>query len=228
MKRTAIGLLVAALALVAQKADDAERMLKAAQNIELVDGNLQAAIAQYKKLAEGGNRAVAAKALLRMAECYQKMGDAESKKIYERVVREYGDQKEAVALAETKLGRGGEKPLVIRELWSGGDVDLNGSPSPDGRYITYANWKNKGNLAIRDLKTGESRDLTHETDGSFAEDGVFTPDGRHIFYLWYSEPKAEYELRTMAADGTGVKLTSNAEFAPAADSRDGKLLAGVV
>lgn len=38
------------------------------------------------------DRAVVATALVRMAECYQKLGDAESRKIYERVAREFADQ----------------------------------------------------------------------------------------------------------------------------------------
>ena len=55
---------------------DVERLLKAAMNTELVDGNLKLAIEQYKKVADSGNRALAAQALLRMADCYQKLGDA--------------------------------------------------------------------------------------------------------------------------------------------------------
>ena len=89
-----------------------------------------------------------------------------------------------VAAAHAKLERGGDRPLVIRQVWSGDEIDLNGSPSPDGRYIGFTNWKNKGNLAIRDLRTGESRDVTHDTDWSFAEESLFTPDGSHIVYLW--------------------------------------------
>ena len=40
---------------------------------------------------------------MRMAECYQKLGDAESRKIYEQVVKDYADQKEAVTLARARL-----------------------------------------------------------------------------------------------------------------------------
>jgi hypothetical protein len=31
-----------------------------------------------------------------MAGCYQKLGDAQARAIYERVVREFGDQRDAV------------------------------------------------------------------------------------------------------------------------------------
>ena len=56
--------------------------------------------AKYAK----SDRGVAATALVHMAECYQKMGDAESRKIYEHVVRDFADQKEAVAVAHARLG----------------------------------------------------------------------------------------------------------------------------
>jgi hypothetical protein len=35
---------------------------------------------------------MAAKALIRMAECYQRLGDAQARKVYERVLVEYADQ----------------------------------------------------------------------------------------------------------------------------------------
>src|SRR5436305_10943351 len=120
MNRTILALAIAAVAMVAEerKAADAELRLQAAIHAEMVDGNCKAAIEQYKKVAESGNRAVAAKALIRMAECHQKLGDAESKKIYERVAREYADQKEPAAIARERLGSTAGKELMIRQVWS--------------------------------------------------------------------------------------------------------------
>ena len=88
----------------AQAPQNPERLLKAAMNTELVDGNLKAAIEQYKKVVESGNRPLAAQALLHIAECYQKLGDAQARQVFERVVREYADQKKAVAIARERLG----------------------------------------------------------------------------------------------------------------------------
>src|SRR5689334_2123704 len=88
--RGAAAVLCAALILPAQKADSAESLLQAATKKELVDGNLLAAMEGYKKAltAAKGNRAVAAKALLRLGECYEKQGNAEAQRSYERLVRE--------------------------------------------------------------------------------------------------------------------------------------------
>jgi hypothetical protein len=47
MKRIVIAILAAMLVAGAQTKDEAERLLKAARNVELVDGNLNAAIRQY-------------------------------------------------------------------------------------------------------------------------------------------------------------------------------------
>ena len=97
------GLLCMAPLAEAQNADRSEVMLEAAARKERVDGDLRGAIALYEKLARGTNRAVAAMALVRMGQCYEKLGDADARKAYERAVREFGDQKEAVAQARARL-----------------------------------------------------------------------------------------------------------------------------
>src|SRR5258708_1900414 len=104
-KRTALCASVALLVVLgmassSQKGDQAEVLLQAATQKELTEGKLEEAIQMYKKILanHGGNRVVAAKALVHMGECYEKLGDAESRKAYERAIREFGDQKEQVAL----------------------------------------------------------------------------------------------------------------------------------
>src|SRR6266542_2050124 len=105
MNKVILTLAAAVALLAADKPDPAQVMFEAAKKKEVVDGDLKGAIAQYKAIAENhaANRAVAANALMRMAECYQKLGDSEARKIYERLVRDFGDQKEAVTLARARL-----------------------------------------------------------------------------------------------------------------------------
>ena len=93
--------LVAAVTCVSAAQHDAARtMLEAARKAEVVDGNLNGAIQQYRAIADKykSDRAIVADALLRMAECYQKLGDAQARKIFEQVVRDYADQQEAVTM----------------------------------------------------------------------------------------------------------------------------------
>src|SRR5688500_16781799 len=83
--------------------DSGDVALRAAMEVETVKGDLRAAIGQYKAIVAGRDRAIAARALLRMAECYRKLGDAESRVAYERVVREFADQVEAATEARRHL-----------------------------------------------------------------------------------------------------------------------------
>ena len=61
---------------------------------EDVNGDLEAAIAIYERVLKDfpQDRTHAAKALLHIGLCYEKLGRDEARKAYERVVREFADQ----------------------------------------------------------------------------------------------------------------------------------------
>src|SRR5689334_3445004 len=104
----------------AQKDPRADAQLQAAINKESVEGDLKSAIEMYRKVAQSGNRAVAAQALVRMGQCYEKLGDVEARKAYERVVREFGDQQEAVRQARNRLAASHApvpSGLTVRRVW---------------------------------------------------------------------------------------------------------------
>ena len=73
--------LLAAFPLQAQTDRTADVQFKAAEHKEQVEGDLKGAIEQYKKIAQSKDRSIAVQALIRMAECYQKLGDGESRRI---------------------------------------------------------------------------------------------------------------------------------------------------
>src|SRR6266849_2243102 len=100
-------MLSAALLATAQKTP--ESMLGAALHQEEVQGDLKGAIVAYQKVVamSGVSRKTAVEALVRMGQCYEKLGNAESRKAYERVVKDYSDQREAAALARARLGASG-------------------------------------------------------------------------------------------------------------------------
>jgi len=207
-----IGLLCAALSvgyLASQAKDDkAEMTLQAAIKAETVDGDLRGAIELYKKIAAlpGAGRATVATALLRMGGCYEKLGEADSqeaRKAYEQVVREYGDQAAAAAEARTKLaalsGAGGTPrglTLTVRKVLEG---DVSGKVSPDGRLISFTD--ESGDVAVRDLITGQIRRLTDEgswSEDHWAEESVPSPDGKSVAYAWWGKAR---ELRVVGLDG---------------------------
>lgn len=98
--------------------------------------------------------------------------------------------------------------LTFRQVLVGEGADIwGGSPSPDGRYFVYSDWDNgNGDLAVRDLGTGEVRRLTNDSgssdDDDYVQAAVFSPDGRQIAYSWY---KNQYDLRLINTDGTGQR-----------------------
>lgn len=214
MKKTILAVLIGfAMASASPGAQDAERLFKAAMNTELVEGNLRAAIEQYRKVAESAPRPLAAQALLRMAESYQKLGDVEAHKIYERLTRDYADQREAVAIARTRLRRDSTTASSRgdRAVWTGSDVDLFGTISPNGRFLSYTDWARTNNLMLRDLQTGTSQPLTNNT--TFGEFGytnysVISRDGQQVVFNWQPRDTGRQELRVMSLQRPGLSASS--------------------
>jgi Tol biopolymer transport system component len=208
-------------------------------------GNLKAAIALYERvLAAKPDRALAAQALLRMAECYQKLGSAEWRAIDERVVRDYADQIEAVATARARLGASASQAaemgdIRVRRIWLAPNVDLRGSVSPDGRYLSFVDWRsNTGVLGLRDLRTGKEREVTSPAWQSkpgaweYAASSVFSPDGKQIAYAWLNKDR-RYDLRLIGVNGVATPrvLLDSAEISeitPGSWSPDGRSIAVVI
>jgi Tol biopolymer transport system component len=225
----------------AQKSQSADVLLGAALHQEEVEGNLEAAIETYKKLLAEfpGNRPLAAQAQLHLGFCYEKLGEAQAKEArtaYERVVRDYADQAETVAQARARLaalaalGRGaGSVPgVTVRQAWAGPWYGGMGAPSRDGAYLTFRN--ESEDLAIRDLATGEIRQLTkHQNVQQSAYQSVPSPDGKQVAYSWYED--GLWELRVVGLDGTAPRvLYSNTEVNayPTDWSPDGKSILTVL
>ena len=241
-----LALAAAAGLIAADSVEPARIMMEAARKKEVVDGDLNGAIKQYAAIVSKykSDRAVTAMALVRMAECYQKMGDAEARKIYEQVVREYGDQKDAVAEARAHLGAAAAKrvdAISSRRIWTApAKADFYGQVSPDGRYIPYTNWSDNGNLFVHDTVTGTERRLTDTADdrtggsGAFAEESAFSRDSKQLAYTWDPGKNAgvAVELRVMSLQGDAVpqprRLVVNKDLkwiSPYSWSPDGKSIA---
>ena len=160
-----IGFMLLSLALlVTQKsfAQTAEGLFQKGVQLEEVKGELEKAINVYKSVIDknSANKPVAAKALLHLGQCYEKLGNSEARKAYERIVREFADQSQAVAEAKARLlalgnvSNGPQKPTpTIRQI-SG--VPTGAEISSDGRSATYIDWA-PDVIVVRNLGTGEER-----------------------------------------------------------------------
>jgi Tol biopolymer transport system component len=201
------GLVLAALA-SAQK-EDPRLLLEKAQKLELVDGDLKGAIATYERIlnVQAVPRAVAARALLHLGECHEKLGHAEARKAYERLVHEFADQAEEAGRARARLAALGERDtaMKVRRVWAGPFDDFLSAPTRDGRYLTLQDWDSQ-DLAVRDLVTGQKRRLTHKGPGfEFAIESLPSPDGRQVAYTWYNKDHF-YDLRIVGMDGSNSRV----------------------
>ena len=190
----AVGALLAAPEMAAQAQDKAEVALRAAMEKETVEGNLKAAIDEYKKLAQNTNKAVAARALVQLGECYEKQGNVDARKTYELVLSRFGDQTEAVGQARARLaklgGDGAATQPATRLVWAGSKADGD-SVSPDGRYLSYTDW-DTGNLVLHDIVSDTDGVLTANGNmgpgpEAFADGSVFSRDGKQVAYAWYDD-----------------------------------------
>jgi WD40 repeat protein len=96
------GLMFGAAALAA---DSGAELFQKAVTAERAAGNLEQAIKLYQRVATefASDRALAAKALVAEARCYEKLGQDNAIKVYEQVTRDYADQRELAAAANARL-----------------------------------------------------------------------------------------------------------------------------
>jgi hypothetical protein len=98
----ALGLLLSAATARADASQD-KAAFQAASHTELVDGDLELAIQQYEAIVGSQDRAIAVRALQRIAACYERMRDQRAVETYARIVDQFSDQKAAARDAAKRL-----------------------------------------------------------------------------------------------------------------------------
>ena len=159
------------------------------------EGALQEAISLFNQVVNNtkADKLLQAKSLLHVGLCYEKMGNQEAIKAYKKLVSNFPSQKNEVAIARERLSKlippVSSKEIAVRQVWGGKGVDQLGSVSADGELFTFVDWET-GNLAVRNLKTGQNSPITNE--GSWKEQRQYalfsqiSPDATHVVYLWYN------------------------------------------
>ncbi len=173
-----------------------------------------------------------------MGQSYQLLGDAEARRVYEQVVREYADQEAAVTVARASLATLGlastaSDTLSVRRVWEAGSGFVFGGPSLDGRYLSVAAPRSN-RLFVRDLITGDTRDLPDPDadlrSGPYPLYPKISPDGRQVAYAWGPTPSDGifiFELRLVSVTGERRVLYSDPAVnyvEPGAWSPDGTLV----
>ncbi len=174
---------------------------------ERAEGKLEEAIQLYKQIVRehASDRTLAAKALVQMGRCYEKLGNVEAQKAYERVVREYADQPEVtearVRLAALTKPASSTTGVVVRQVWTGlGDAT---AISRDGRFLAYLGFDSA--LYVRDLVTGDDRRITNLAgDYERVWSPTFSPDGKLVAYV--RSLGGRLELRLISLDGSAGRV----------------------
>jgi Tol biopolymer transport system component len=212
-----------------------EQTLQRAIDLMESKGDMAKAMPLFEVAARSSDKALAARALLYLGQGQERQGTERARATYERIIKEFGNQTETVAVARKRLaGLGGihssgslAKRLVCADCGDG-EADF----SPDGRLMLKTDW-DTGDLAIRDMTTGQTKRLmakpgSWRDSDAYAESPLYSPDLRNIVYLWFTDEKTPHaELRVMANEpGSKARVLVNTPeisyYEPAAWSSDGK------
>jgi Tol biopolymer transport system component len=205
------------------------------------EGNLEEAIVLFQKVVDRGeDEALAAQAQLHIGMCYEKLGLGKAREAYQKVLDRFPNQAESVRAAREKLVRlqkgltaekAKDKRFQIRLVASnfGGRF---GVVSPDGKSLAIRD-SQSGNLAIRDVETGQVKRVTNESNLAALETfvmGQWSPDGTKIAYAWFN--KDNYlDLRLIGADGSGPRILfqdKDCYILPTGWSPDGRFVLAIV
>jgi Tol biopolymer transport system component len=199
----------------------AEDLYQAALMKAEAEGDVKGAIKLFQDILTKfpAKRDIAAKAQLQIGLCYEKLGLKEAERAFQKVISDFPEQQEAVSLAREKLSLlpGAQAALEkaagefqVRKVW---DAEIDdwfvGSPSPDGRYLTYSSEQSFLSLGVRDLVKGESRLIRENKSWAEAEEScsssIFSPDGSQIAYSCQAKGR-RLQLRIVNLDGTSMRI----------------------
>lgn len=199
-------------------AQSASDLFQRALRVERVDGDLDEAIRLYRQVVELDDRTLAARALLRIGESYERLGREGAEDAYRRLMSEFSDQAAAADLARGRLAAlaaespdrisagSPDRPLdgvSLRLVWPDAS-DAFGSPTPDGKAMTFVDWSTNG-LAVRNLATGDKRVLVTEGRPTYPLQSFVSNDGTRVAYHFIPGPW-QPQLRVVGMDGTGERI----------------------
>jgi hypothetical protein len=188
---------------------------------ERAAGNLDEAIKLYQRVAKefASDRALAAKALVQAAGCYEKLGQDKAIKLYEQVARDFGDQREPATTARARLAslRAPAGPATMTQR----KVEIPHPAYPrqraidttDGQQAVYYD-PGAGGLVISDL-AGRNKRVIRK--GTMDELGLYVPsrDFSMVAVIYSRAPDQPGKIAVMKTDGTGYRELTGSNFAPA-------------
>ena len=209
-------------AVIASQTTSGHAVFEQALAKERVDGNLPEAIRLYERVVTefASDRALAAKALIQAALCYEKLGREESVRAYERLLRDFADQADAVSQARARLAAlkrpvfgatAGARTPGVRALPRMDLVNDLQALSPDGRKAAFISYDLGQNLAVYDLASQQTKLLTNfDWTSNWTYSAVWSPDSRRVAYMQGGfGPDSVNELRVATLDGKSDVIFRN-------------------
>ena len=236
-----VAAIVTCSAVITSQTPSGHALFEQALAKERVEGNLPEAIKLYERVVAefASDRALAARALVQLGLCYEKLGRDDAVRTYERLVRDFADQADAAAQARTRLAvlkRAPAATSAVMTVQPLADVGKDGevlTVSPDGTRAIVMDYSTGQNIALMDLSKKQTRPLTDfDWRAGYAYYAVWSPDGRRVAY-WYSSMRGDVsEIRIATLDGrsTVVNLTGAAVtfVQPVGWTPDGTTLLAIV
>jgi len=189
-------------------ADSGAELFQKAVTQERAAGNLEEAIKLYQRVAKefASDRALAAKALVQEARCYEKLGQDKALKIYEQVARDYRDQREPSATASARLAvlRQGDRAAAAPATMTARKIELPGLTFgiPDGQRVVYTD-DATGALMIGDLAGRDKRVVFKPKTGRVL--GFMPSRDFSMVYMFLTRPDGSSTDAVIKSDGTGYR-----------------------
>jgi Tol biopolymer transport system component len=208
MRRILFASLILAGATLA--AESGAELFQKALTTERAAGNLEEAIKLYQRIAKefGSDRALAAKAIMQEARCYEKLGQNKAIQLYEQLAREYKDQSEPSAAATARLAalKLGDRPAGMTQR----RIDLPFSNSSDtrlletdGRRQVYVDTAT-GALMIGDLASKDKRVVFKTKAGDRITAYLPSRDLSTVFF-YLQTGDGSHQWASIRTDGTGYR-----------------------
>ena len=225
------------MATMAALAHDRAHELKLQQAIDLVEskGDLAKATPLLEEIAASPDRALAARALLYLAQAQAAQNKEKARATYQRIIEQFSDQTDVVARAKassatlTPVKRQTDElspPRVVALGFAATDV------SPDGR-MAVGPCTDPQSICLREIESGQMRTLVSGTDTGSVVRAIISPTSRDVAYAWTEkvDGKDRFSIRLIGTDKNAQPRTltsSEGILSPADWSPDGKALLLVV
>ncbi len=222
---------VATMALVAA---DRERELKLQRAIDLVEtkGDVAKATSLLEEVAASSDRALAARALLYLAQAQAPQNKEKARATYQRIIEQFPEQRDVIAKATLSSAALAPVKRQTDELSASRIVSstlVANDVSLDGRLVVVRCAGALG-VCLLDVDGGGLRTLVSDAEaGGVSDAPIISPSGREVAYRWTekSDGKGRTSIRVIGIDkGAQPRTLTSSEFtlSPADWSPDGKAL----